>query len=51
MEKSDDITSLVFIAPPSRRQPKFKLATWVLEKLLKKVEQVTTIHMLLLTEG
>lgn len=51
MEKSNDITSLVFIAPPSRRQPKLKQAMWVLGKLLKKVEQVTTIHILLLTEG
>ena len=50
MKKSNDVTSLVFMGSPSRRRPKLKKATWVSEKLLKKVEQVS-IHILLLTEG
>lgn len=50
MKKSNEITSLVFMWPPSRRRPELKKAMWVSEKLLKKVEQVS-IHILLLTEG
>jgi len=50
MKKSNDITSLVFMGPPSRSRPKLEKATWVSEKLLRKVEQVG-IHIFLLTEG
>lgn len=50
MKKSNDKASLVFVGPPSRRRPKLKKATWVSEKLLKKVEQFS-IHVSLLTGG
>lgn len=50
MKKHNDITSLVFMGPPSRRRPKLKKATWVSGMLLKKVEQVG-IHILILSEG